>query len=482
MKKSALYIFAAAALLATVQTEARSSKRGVSENQFALATQLEILSPGVSWYYNWGNTPTKGYQSQVENYEGIEFVPMCWNANYNADAIRTYVKAHPGCKYLLGFNEPNFTAQANMTPAVAAQQWTAVKALADELGLELVAPALNYSPNPPYTDPVRWMDEFVALVGLDAFDYVAVHNYGGLGVMKSLATTFHEKYGKPVWVTEFCLWPNEGQADSRVEPAAQIASMIETVQWLEQTPWIYRYAWFKPVGKHENTPTSGSPCYGLIVTENGLGERHLSPQGYVYTYMSDFDLDRWNPTATDLAAADYVDQSILGLGQGNNPDCPLPIEITEFNAGAYVDYQFDVPADGEYVLTLTVSGEGEPVRFDPSLGVSLVDGDAVTVLAEPSVFTISGNDAVYTTHSFDLTLKAGHRRLRLFDGRQYQPSGIRISTVRLDARNGVEDILAETDGASADTAVYTVDGRRVDSAAGLATGIYIRAGKKFIVK
>jgi len=53
--------------------------------------------------------------------------------------------------------------------------------LADELGLELVAPALNYSPNPPYTDPLRWMDEFVALVGTDAFDYVAVHNYGGLG-------------------------------------------------------------------------------------------------------------------------------------------------------------------------------------------------------------------------------------------------------------------------------------------------------------
>ena len=77
------------------------------------------------------------------------------NANYDADAIRDYVKSHPSCRYLLGFNEPNFTKQANMTPQKAAEEWTAVKALADELGLEIVAPAMNYSPNAPYQDPTN---------------------------------------------------------------------------------------------------------------------------------------------------------------------------------------------------------------------------------------------------------------------------------------------------------------------------------------
>ena len=122
---------------------AKSDKRGVSENQFSMGSMLEALEPGVTWYYNWGNTPGKGYENQVIDFEGIEFVPMCWNANYNADAIREYCKSHPQTKYLLGFNEPNFTAQANMTPQKAAEEWPKVKALADELGLKLVSQALN---------------------------------------------------------------------------------------------------------------------------------------------------------------------------------------------------------------------------------------------------------------------------------------------------------------------------------------------------
>ena len=184
-----------------------------------------MVKPGVGWYYNWANTPTAGINGQVEAYEGIDFVPMCWNANYSADKIRAYVKAHPECKYLLGFNEPNFTAQANMTPEVAAGHWTAVQALAKELNLKLVAPALNYSPNAPYQDPCKWMDEFVALVGPDAFDYTAIHVYGGYGVLTDLATKFHDKYGKDVWVTEFCYWPEAGNQNSSVTPTTQINFM-----------------------------------------------------------------------------------------------------------------------------------------------------------------------------------------------------------------------------------------------------------------
>lgn len=128
---------------------AKSPKRGVSENEFQFKAQVAAISPGVSWYYNWG--PSVG--RYLKNETGMEFVPMCWNGNYDAEAIRTYVGEHPEVKYLLGFNEPNFSNQANMTPAQAAAKWGDVRALAAQLGLELVAPALNYSPNPPYQDP-----------------------------------------------------------------------------------------------------------------------------------------------------------------------------------------------------------------------------------------------------------------------------------------------------------------------------------------
>ncbi len=466
-------------MLATGTAGAKSPKRGVSENQFSLYNQMVVLQDGVSWYYNWGNTPGKGYQNEVSDFTGYEFVPMVWNDRYNADNIREYVKSHPECKYLLGFNEPNFTAQANMTPAKAAEEWPAVQALAKELGLKLVSPALNYSPNPPYTDPVKWMDEFVAIVGNDAFDYVAIHNYGGLGVMKTLANTFHDKYGKDVWVTEFCYWPNEGQANSRVEPEVQIASMMETVEWLEKTPWIYRYAWFKPIGKHENTPTSGSPCFGLIVTENGLGEKHLSPQGYVYTYMSDFDTDRWHAAGTVIPASEYIAQSNLMLGPGAHPEAPLPIEISRFNASAWAEYQIDVPKDGVYNLTLTVSGQGEPVRFDPCLQVFLSEGENLTPLTEAVKFSISGSDDSYTDQTFPIELKAGHRTIRIADQAPYSPSGLRISHLSFSDPSGVETIIEEARRGG--KTVYSIDGRRVDPASA-GPGVYICNGRKFIVK
>lgn len=479
MKYSRIIALALAAAVLS-PASARSYKRGVSENQFSLGAQMEVLTPGVSWYYNWANTPGKGWQSEVINFEGYDFVPMVWNNRYNADAIREYVRSHPNVKYLLGFNEPNFTAQSNMTPAVAAQYWPEVVALARELGLKLVAPAMNYSPNAPYQQPTKWFDEFVALVGKDAFDFVAIHNYGGLGVMKTLATEFHERYGKDVWVTEFCYWPNEGNASSRVEPVMQVASMVETVEWLEKTPWIYRYAWFKPIGRHENTPSTGSPCYGLVITENGTGPRTLSPQGYVYVYMSEFNPDIWHAVAEEVPATEYISQTLCQLWPGNNPQAPLPIEVSQFSAGATLDYQFDVPADGAYNLVLTVSGQGEPVRFDPCVGVSLVEGENATVLVAPAAFTLPGSDTEYVERTFSLNLKAGHQTLRLVDGNPYRPSGIHISSLRLVQADGIEDVVLTPED-DTDAPTYTIDGRIV-KAGSLAPGIYIRAGRKFIVR
>lgn len=480
MMKKTLIILLMAAMAAT-GTDARSFKRGVGENQFSIRNQMTILSPGVSWYYNWGNTPSKGYQNEVIEFDEYDFVPMVWNGNYNPDNIREYVKSHPSCKYLLGFNEPNFTAQSNMTPAAAAALWPQVQALAKELNLQLVAPAMNYSPNAPYQQPSKWMDEFVAIVGKDAFDFVAIHNYGGLGVMKTLATEFHDRYGKPVWVTEFCYWPNEGQANSRVEPEVQIASMVETVEWLEKTEWIYRYAWFKPIGRHINTETLSSPCYALIVQENGLGEKHLSPQGYVYTYMSDFNPEVWHGVGTVVPATEYIAQNQVALAPGNDPQAPLPIEISRFSAGAWLEYQFDVAEAGEYNLEMRVTGQGEPVRFDPSISISIVNGEELTELCPATTFTLPGNDTSYESRQFPITLPAGKITLRITDTRPFQPSGLRISDITLKSRAGVENVTVDAGyDDDPDAPVYTIDGRMASKP--LAPGIYIRNHKKFIIR
>lgn len=107
--------------MANVSYQAKSAKRGVSYNFDQLPQyDIPVLGPAISWSYNWSsNVPSETAQSLFSEY-GMDWCPMIWNGNYSPDNIRTYKKAHPEAEYILAFNEPNLTDQANMTPAQAA--------------------------------------------------------------------------------------------------------------------------------------------------------------------------------------------------------------------------------------------------------------------------------------------------------------------------------------------------------------------------
>lgn len=426
----------AAFAVTAFNADAKSFKRGVSENAFTLTEEMDVLVPGCSWLYNWANTPTSNADYMSD--DTWEFIPMCWNANYNSDNIRNYCKAHPETKYLLGFNEPNFVAQANMTPESAAAAWPQVKALADELGLELVGPAVNYSPDGPENDPYTWYAKFVELVGLDAFDYIAIHNYsGGSGGMKDMIDRFYSLYGKKIWVTEFCSWSGDN-----ITAEAQIASMIEQLEYLEKEDKVFRYSWFKAKGSITN-----SPCYGLIVPQNGFGERTLSEAGKVYVYMTEFDESVYHSVDEVVPASEYISSKSLMLGSNGDNMNPGELEITQFNSGAYADYQFDIPSAGEYTLTLRVSGQGEPTRFDPSIAIYSVDenGEQLATLAEATQFALSGDNAVFENVAFKLQLQAGKQRIRIADANPYMPSGIHISSLSFkEDFGGVDSVVANS--------------------------------------
>ena len=213
--------------------------------------------------------------------------------------------------------------------------------------------------------------------------------------------------------------------------------MVSSLEWLEKTPWIFRYAWFKPVGP---VNSSKGPNYGLLMPKNGSGPRELSEQGFVYTYMSDFDADVWHGVGELVPATEYIASSLISLGKGANETCTKPIEVSQFNAGATLDYQFDVPSAGEYTLELTVTGEGEPcatTRTSPSWPSTPTAADGAELHASKT-FTLPGNHTDYKTVTFPVTLAAGHVTLRVKDTNPYRPSGVRISTVRLVDNAGVE--------------------------------------------
>jgi hypothetical protein len=88
---------------------------------------------------------------------------MCWGAVYAGDVAGIEARIQAGSKYLLGFNEPNFKSQANLTPAQAASMWPNLEKIAADKGLELAWEVHRF------LDVRRWMtspDAYVKATGV----------------------------------------------------------------------------------------------------------------------------------------------------------------------------------------------------------------------------------------------------------------------------------------------------------------------------
>ncbi len=307
----------------------KSAKRGVSFN-FTNIQDLPLLSPAISWSYNWANDQNSTAALWFDTND-MDFCPMCWNGSYSAAKIRQYVQEHPNTKYLLGFNEPNLTDQCNMTPVQAAEQWPQVVALARELNLKLISPAMNYGTLAGYHDPIKWLDEFFAQpnVSLDDIHAIAIHCYmASPSAVKDYIKRF-EKYGKPIWMTEFCAWD---PVPSNVEK--QMDYMCSVLNHMEQNPHVERYAWFMPrtSGKVDSAP------YMQLLTHGSPVE--LTPLGQIFTQFSSFDKNAYLALDKGVGAHQYIalkDESISLRVTDNNQ-----LYIQSFMQGQWIDYQINV--------------------------------------------------------------------------------------------------------------------------------------------
>jgi len=112
---------------------------------------------------------------------GVNFASLAWNGNFSVPQLVANIPA--GADYPRGFNEPNLKNQANTTPSGAAAKWPALTYVAQQRGLLLGSPAVNYCGNcvaendVTYTDPVAYLDAFFAACPACRVDFIAVHWY-----------------------------------------------------------------------------------------------------------------------------------------------------------------------------------------------------------------------------------------------------------------------------------------------------------------
>jgi hypothetical protein len=186
---------------------------------------------------------------------------------------------------VLGFNEPNFKSQSNLTPAQAAADWPSVEAAAKAAGALIVSPAVNFCgsstntsgcSDPTVTDPYTWLKDFFNDCAGCQVDAVAVHWYNcDLPSLKGYIEGNVDaggglqgfvQFGKPIWLTEF-------SCGGSSTVAQQKAYMQAAVPWLESNPHVARYAWFSagPIPNAELQNSNGT-LTDLGMTYVGLAQ------------------------------------------------------------------------------------------------------------------------------------------------------------------------------------------------------------------
>lgn len=223
-----------------------SGKKGVSTWEFA-GVGAALRDVGASWYWNWAAGPTPGAG------DSAEFVPMIWGAgSVTSDNL---ARARRSGTVLLGFNEPDFASQSNMSVEQALDLWPQLQATGMRLGSP--APAVGAA------DPGGWLDRFLTGAAQRGYrvDFIALHWYGSdfsaaaVGHLRSYLEAVWERYHLPIWLTEFALirWGPSGA----VYPteAEQVRFIQGATAMLEQLSFVERYAWFAlPTSdEHEGT-------------------------------------------------------------------------------------------------------------------------------------------------------------------------------------------------------------------------------------
>lgn len=418
----------------SVSAQTKSPKRGVGwdeANHRITNAPIEKMLLGVSWLYNWGPAQS-GDATNLGTADGMGFAPMCWNGNYDEARIRTYIESHrDGVKYLLGFNEPNFSAQSNMTPAVAAAKWTDVEAIAADYGLTLVAPALNFTGEKVggrTWSPYEWLDEFIKQYKvrngkLPRLDCLALHCYmSWYGSCLWFATEYFNKdlydstkeaYGQypnivellddykashghypRMMLTEFCAWEG-AEAGFTLNLENQIDQMTQKIQKLEQSDLVEGYAWFMA-----NAGGGAKESPYMSVFETNTPNSELSTLGVVFVNMSSFDTEKYYTLNERIMAKDYVDATtddfkvVVRPNTEAGSDIPLQIQLPR---NAYPTYLIDVPATGNYNVVVRINTTEEGALM------FCVDKDKATA----PTLTLPNTNGLWRDYEFEVALPQG---------------------------------------------------------------------------
>lgn len=239
-------------------------KKGICYTIKSDTWSAKVSATKSHWHYSWGN------RLSIKEPFNIDFVPMFWGG-VSDDALEMVkeLKAEGKIRYVLGFNEPDKTEQANMTVDRAIELWPKL----EEIGLPLVSPApSNYNNG--------WLEEFMTKADQNSYrvDYIGLHLYYGTNVQKYLdiLNEVYQKYGKPIWITELAVadWDATTIEENKYSREDILTFMKALLPQLEELPYVYKYSWFS--GAYDAKSVGTSALFDLDGNLTPLGEYYAN--------------------------------------------------------------------------------------------------------------------------------------------------------------------------------------------------------------
>jgi hypothetical protein len=241
-------------------------KKGLPTSNTMLEKAAGLMH--CSWTYNWST------KAGPDIPPGIEFVPMVWGDYGGKDIGQKVLADAPGCKEVLGYNEPdnpNSEGGSNIAVDKALTDFQYISDLKSK-GLIIGGPAAG-------VDVDAWMKTFMSQATAQPYnyniDFIGFHDYasetnveGAAYGMLGYADAVYKLYHKPMWVTEF--------APTHLSPKDSVTFVRIVCQGFNKRPFIERYSMF--TSEPLTDSGFGASC---LVNPDGT----LTPAGVMYSRM-----------------------------------------------------------------------------------------------------------------------------------------------------------------------------------------------------
>lgn len=208
-----------------------------------------------------------------------------------------------------------------------------------------------------------------------------------------------KKYGKPIWLTEFCAWPSS----NKISISSQMNYMSETLHYLESDPDVFRYAWFIPRGIGPTDPGTGTTSNSLLPSKPNA----LTELGTVFVNMSSLDKTAYYSKNQVIPAEHYSSintvENLTSASAHLRPTTDISgiLDVYDLKQEQWLEYQLDAPKAGTYQLDIRYTS-----FRDNKVEITIDKGTAAT-LDLPNV------DSKWTTVTTNIQLKAGKQTLRI---------------------------------------------------------------------